>query len=271
MRRVKRLLRRVVPGARERAIAAAASPDDAFVPSSPLDPRDEDVQRWNGEWLDYLSREWPYQLEPYTAFPDSGPLPEEPEAVRRHLMRPGWRLDLHCDGSALRGRRVMELGCGCGNLGKLLGRYVVSYLGTDFSTLALQVARLVSPPNCTYVHVADRERLAPWLGTIETVVSRYFWIHQNLALARANLEFLAAFLVPGGRVYADFFTPDPRQEQFIVRKPDEPLSRRWPSAMFHYRSEDLPRLVEGLPFRIVREEVVVETQRRYVVLERAAS
>ena len=55
----------------------------------------------------------------------------------------------------------MELGCGCGNLGKLISRYAAHYLGADYSTLALKIARLVSPLNCSYVHVADRASLSP--------------------------------------------------------------------------------------------------------------
>jgi SAM-dependent methyltransferase len=241
---------------------------DDWLPSSPLACSEADVARWNAEWLDYLSREWPYQLTPWTAFPPPPPLPPTARELLDLHARPGWELALYCDPEWLSGRRVMELGCGCGGLGKLLGGWVESYLGTDYSTLALQVARLVSPPRCTYLHVSDAAALAAHHGSVETVLGRYFWIHQNLELGRANLDFLTPFLAPGGRVYADFFCPDPAQEQFVVRRPDDPLSRRWPSAMFHYEVADVERLVAGRPFRLLREEVVVDRQRRYAVLER---
>jgi SAM-dependent methyltransferase len=229
-----------------------------------------DVQRWNDEWIEYLRREWMYQLEPHTAFPHTPALPARPVAMLDLEMRRGWQLNLYCDAEALQGRRVMELGCGCGNMGKLLGRYAASYLGVDYSTLALKVAQLVSPPNCTYVHVGDEQRLTAFHGRMDTVVARHFWIHQNLALARENLRFLADFLVPGGRLYADFFNPDPAEEQFIVLQPSDPLSRRYPSAMFHYREADVDHWLEGQPFRLLRQEVVLSRQRRYVVLERLA-
>ena len=163
------------------------------------------------------------------------------------------------------------MGCGCGNLGKLLGRYAESYLGTDYSTLALKIARLVSPPNCAYVHVADRQGLSPFFGTIDTVVGRFFWIHQNLKLGRWNLEFLELFLKPGGRLYADFYWPNPEAEQGVVLAPDHPLSRAYPSATFRYTPEDVGRLIAGRPFRILREEISPAMQRRYVVLERLAA
>jgi SAM-dependent methyltransferase len=180
----------------------------------------------------------------------------------------GWPIALYCDPDALEGQRVMEMGCGCGNLGKLLGRYAESYLGTDYSTLALKVARLVSPPNCSYVHVADRTGLEPFFGTVDTVVGRYFWIHQNLKLGRWNLEFLERFLTPGGRLYADFYWPNPAVKQDVVFSPDHALSKTYPSATFRYTREDVERLIAGRPFRVLREEISPEMQRRYVVLER---
>lgn len=248
-----------------------AEPDgDELEASPPMECTEREVQRWNDEWLAYLRMEWPVQLSPYTDYPDTPPLPDPARALLNFQVRQGRPLSLYCDRDALEGRRVMEMGCGCGNLGKLLGRYVESYLGTDYSTLALKVARLVSPPNCEYVHVADRQGLAPFFGTIDTVVGRYFWIHQNLKLGRWNLEFLELFLKPGGRLYADFYWPDPAVEQGVVFTPDHPLSRAYPSATFRYSVEDVQRLIAGRPFRILREEIVPEMQRRYVVLERLA-
>ena len=244
--------------------------DSVHEPSPPFSCSPADVERWNKEWLDYLGREWAHQLQPHTEWPLTPPLPERAMAMLDLELRPRSPLGLYCDGSALGGKRVMELGCGCGSLGKLLGRYVATYVGTDYSTLALQVARLVSPANCRYVHLSDRAILAALAGTIETVVSRYFWIHQNLELAGWNLDFLAPFVSPGSLVYTDFFWPDPEREQFIVRSPEEPLSGRWPSAMFRYEPRHVAALLERRPFRVVREEISVPMQRRYVVLEKLA-
>jgi SAM-dependent methyltransferase len=241
---------------------------DELAASPPFECSEREVQRWNDEWLAYLRTEWEAQLTPYTAYPDKPPLPDSALALLDHQIRKGWPLALYCDRDDLEGRRVMEMGCGCGNLGKLIARYVDRYLGTDYSTLALQVARLVSPPSCTYVHVADRAGLSPFFGTIDTVISRYFWIHQNFQLARWNLEFLELFLKPGGRLYADFYWPSPKLEQGVVFPPDHALSKAYPSATFRYSAEDVQRLLAGRPFRQVREEVSPAVQRRYVVLER---
>jgi SAM-dependent methyltransferase len=251
---------------------AAAAPtggdDDTMPVVPPLECGEREIHRWNEEWIEYLRREWPYQLTPHHAYPDTPALPGSARELIDLTLGYLGPLSLYCDADALAGRRVMEMGCGCGNLGKLLGRYVAAYLGTDYSTLALAVARLVSPSNCRYVHVADRAGLASFFGTVETVVGRYFWIHQNAELAGHNLDFLARFLAPGGRLYADFYWPDPAAEQAVVFTPDHPLSRRYPSATFRYDREDVERLIAGRPYEILREEIVPEMQRRYVVLEK---
>jgi SAM-dependent methyltransferase len=244
---------------------------DELEASPPLECTEREIERWNAEWFEYLKVEWPYQLARYTEYPNTPPLPDSPLEVLKLTFGYAWDLNLYCDKEALAGKRVMEMGCGCGNMGKLLGRYVGSYLGTDYSTLALKIARLVSPPNCSYVHVADRVGLEPFFGTVDTVVGRFFWIHQNLKLGRWNLEFMERFLKPGGLLYADFFWPNPKVEQYVVFTPDDPLSKTFPSAMFRYTSEDVKRLIEGRPLRIVREEISVEMQRRYVVFERLPS
>jgi SAM-dependent methyltransferase len=262
-----------------RAFRPAASPapapplppengDDELPASPPLECTDREIQRWNDEWLAYLRSEWEFQLTPHTAYPDKPPLPDSALDLLKLQLGHGWPIALYCDREALEGKRVMEMGCGCGNLGKLIARYVDSYLGTDYSPLALKVARLVSPDNCTYVHVADRAGLTPFFGSVDTVIGRYFWIHQNFKLAGWNLEFLELFLKPGGRVYTDFYWPNPAVEQAVVFSPDHALSKTYPSATFKYSGEDVQRLLAGRPFRILREEISPEMQRRYVVLER---
>ncbi|WP_407910299.1 class I SAM-dependent methyltransferase [Lysobacter claricitrinus] len=251
-----------------KSLISAVQDGDAHRVSSLFQCSQQDVERWNDEWLSYLSREWQLQLTPYTELRDHPPLPADPLDLISLSLEPGWNLALYCDADALQGRHVMELGCGCGNLGKQLGRYVASYLGVDFSTMALQVARLVSPSNCTYVHVGDHRSLESHVGTVDTVVGRYFWIHQNFELGRQNLTFLERFLRPGGRLYADFFWPDPEAEHYVVLSPTDSLSKTFPSAMFRYTLDDVRELIEGSRFRIVRQAECRTMERRYVLLER---
>lgn len=246
---------------------APQTPTHLAEPRSPMDCAPEDVERWNAEWRRYLGREWTVQLRPHTEYSLRPDLPEAPLKMWDVTLEPQTPpLSLYAAGPDIEGRRVMEMGCGCGNLGKLLGRYASLYLGTDYSNMALQIARLVSPDTCNYVHVADRQGLEPYFGTIDTIVGRFFWIHQNFKVARKNLEFMQRFLKPEGRLYMDFYWPNPELPQGKVFTPRDPLSAQYPSATFKYSEADARELLEGLNLEIERFEVVPEHQRRYAVL-----
>lgn len=236
-------------------------------PRHPLECTEADTDRWNAEWLRYLGREWRHQLKPHTEYPGQPSLPDTAEELLDFRVG-GTCLRLYCDPKDIENKRIMEMGCGCGNLGKLVSRYADSYLGVDYSTLALMVARLVSPDNCTYLHVADKARLEPFCGTVDTIISRYFWIHQNMALAKHNLDYLQRFLNTGGHLYADFRWPNPQKKQFVVLNADQALSGDYPSATFRYDEADVAKLIEGSGFEMISQQVVMEHEARYVVLRK---
>ena len=244
--------------------------DDAFEETPPFQAKQRDIQRWNKEWGRYLVKGWERYLAHHSEYPETPKLPDDPKGLIGLLLGPHSPLEIYCDREWIEGQRMMELGCGCGTLGKLLARYAKSYLGVDFSTLALQVGRIVSPSNCTYVQSADAPKLEPFFGNIDTVISRHFWIHQNLAMGQSNLDFYQRFVRKGGRVYLDFFRLDPsRMEQdLLVLPPTSRLSKSHPSATFQYEQKHLDALLAKRPFKVLREEVHKKMQRWYVVLER---
>ncbi len=252
------------------AYASDVADDDAYEGTPPLRCRARDIRRWNQEWVRYLGKDWERFLAPHTDYPEKPRLPAEPTGLLDLYLGPHTPLELYCDRDDIEGKALMELGCGCGTVGKLIARYAASYLGVDFSTLALQVARLVSPANCTYVQCADTPNLEPFFGQIDTMLSRHFWIHQNLQMGRANLDYYERFVKKGGRVYLDFFQLDEtRMEQdLLILPPTSRLSRSQPSATFQYTREHLDALLEGRPYKILRDELSVKMQRWYVVLER---
>jgi hypothetical protein len=129
------------------------------------------------------------------------------------------------------------------------------------------VARLVSPENCHYLHLSELAALEARFGTIDTIVGRCFWIHQNMALGGRVLRFMSPFLVPDGRTHADICWPDPEKKQGVVLSPYDELSERHASATFAYSREDADRLIEERAFCIVWESIHAVTQRRYIVLE----
>jgi SAM-dependent methyltransferase len=233
-----------------------------------------EIERWDREWLNYLFREYQQQLSPYTAYPRHPELPDDPVQMMDVSMNDYSTLLAYAPGSAIRGKSVMEFGCGCGNLGKLLALYADSYLGVDCSRLALAVARLVSPPNAAYVHVNDRDGLARHGSSIDTMVSRFFWIHQNFETGRRVLRIVDPLLKPGACLYLDFFWPNPaeavgfwRTDVFKIRSPQEELDGE-PSVVFQYSAEDVGQLFEGTPFRVIRQHEHGPSQRRYVVAEK---
>jgi hypothetical protein len=233
-----------------------------------------EIERWDREWLSYLGREYPQQLLPYTAFPKRPELPENPLDMIDVSMD-GWAtLLLYAPGSAIRDKHVMEFGCGCGNLGKLVACYARSYVGVDCSRLALAIARLVSPPNATYLHVNEGEQLGRLSGTCETLLSRFFWIHQNFKTGRRVLRVIEPLLKSGARLYLDFFWSNPKEAVGFWRTDvDRVLSPRGsvdqePSAVFQYSAADVEELFRGMPFRVLQQQEHGPTQRRYVVVEK---
>src|SRR5882724_6055387 len=86
------------------------------------------TERWNKEWLAYLGREFEVQLAPYTDYPDQPPLPDDPEAMITVSLGQGLPLNIYAEGAWIENRRLLEVGCGCGYLGKLIARYAESYL-----------------------------------------------------------------------------------------------------------------------------------------------
>jgi len=229
-----------------------------------------EIERWDREWLNYLLQEYPQQLRPYTTYPDRPALPEDPIQMLDVSMGAWSRMLFYASGSSIRDKNVLEFGCGCGNLGKLVACYARTYLGIDFSPLALSIARLVSPPNAVYLHPNQAEELDGFAGTVDTLVSRFFWIHQNFATGRRVLKAVEPLLKPGAVLYFDFFWPNPGEAVGFwktmdrVRSPDGPLDDE-PSAMYAYSEADVDRLLQGLPFRVLSQQEYGPNQRRYVL------
>ncbi|MEM6732141.1 MAG: methyltransferase domain-containing protein [Myxococcota bacterium] len=244
-------------------------PDSSFVPSSEtlFDCSEAEEVRWNREWLRYLEREWPQQLRRYTALSGKPALTDDPQGALS-LKVGGDPLRIFASKDDLQAKNVMELGCGCGNLGKLLGRYVRTYLGVDYSSIALVVARLVTPENCEFVHVGDRTSLQKHFGAIDTVVSRFFWIHQNARQARRNLEFLGHFVRPEGKLLADFFTKSAGKTHFKVFAATDELSSEYPSAQFHYEVPDIEACLVGSGFELERIDTAAGWERTFATLRK---
>src|SRR5436190_11927778 len=163
------------------------------------------------------------------------------------------------------GRRVFELGCGPGTFGKIAGKICEHYYGVDYSPLALHVAQILSPANCTFLHLSQTERLLALRKQVDTIVSRHFFIHQNLSNARWILELYAYVLADRGQAVLDFwpYPPDQIVEGTTVQSGDGPLCTSELSCIYHFTDNEIRRVLEDAGFKLMDSVVVPEVHRKF--------
>lgn len=231
-----------------------------------------EVDRWDREWMHYFATEDRYpHLAEHSELELSGSLRGKPPAAIFETSLTHYRdgraltpLRVWIAGDALEGRKVVEIGCGCGWLGKQVGLIAESYLGIDYSELALAVARGASPPNCKYIHVSRRDRLSELGGRYDTMVGREFFIHQNFENAAWVLGMGAFLLKPGGIISADFYEPDPAIEQGVVHPARSPLDPVHASCAFRYTRAEIAELAERCGLAVQDLTDYRPHQRRFV-------
>jgi len=242
-------------------------------------PKEEYTDRWDQEWLMYLQRS--YAPRYFESFRNSRQVAERalkakpqlksasPGAIFHHRPVEGHdRLALHLPGEHLIDQKVVEIGCGTGYCGKFLGYYCVKYLGIDHSSLALHIARLVSPPNCEYVHSADRHMLERHRGNWDSAFGRYFFIHQNFESAVWVLKLLSYLLKSGGLISADFYNANPSKKQGVVHHSWMELDPNLPSCTFQYDIADIETLAVAVGLQIKSLKEDPDMQRRFVIFRR---
>lgn len=242
----------------------AAIPDDSFFDD-----------RWDREWLKYFMKEGPHRFmidHAKLALIDKvdGKTPAEvlettlTEPMNRRFTMPP--LHVWASGEQLIGRNVMEVGCGPGLMGKQLGKVAQSYLGIDYSRLALRIAGLTCPTNCTFVHVSDVATLADRVGTVDLMLGRHFFIHQNFNNVLWLLMLAQVMLKPGGRVSADFYLANPDIEQSVVHPARTELDKKHPSCAFAFSPGDIEEVAAERGFSIASSDDYLPGQRRFVHL-----
>jgi SAM-dependent methyltransferase len=235
-------------------------------------PDDQDMtERWDRDWIIYLNTEDPRPfLLPHTSLTLVGDLgrlsAEEVHEARLTAQLPPLRIFM--PGSRLIGGRIIEIGCGPGLLCKQMGLVASRVVGIDHSALALHIARLVSPPNCSYWHSSRKHELQPLHGTFDCMVCRFFFIHQNWESSIEVLGLAHHLLRVGGMVGADFLMPEPGQKQGLVYPARHALSRRYPSCGFLYTMQEIEKLADTTGFRVVQTWENHAHQRRFALLAR---
>ena len=174
-------------------------------------------------------------------------------------------LRIWIEGRELIGKDVLEIGCGCGWLGKRLGLICRSYLGIDYSELALAIARGVSLSNCVYLHVSERENLAARAGSMDVMVGREFFIHQNYANALWVLALGRHCLRARGLISADFYLGNPDVPQGVIHSARAPLDPNYPSCAFQFTSSEIKQIAAETGLTILDMVDWLDHQRRFVL------
>jgi len=236
------------------------------------------TEKWDQEWLNYFQTEDPrpfffgqqqlkrlgeaHQLRPIDVYHTSlfevegfGALPP---------------LCIWASSDELMAKHVLELGCGPGLLGKQLGQVAASYLGIDYSRFALQMARLTSPDNCTYLHLSELHAMMAHAGTVDTMVGRFFFIHQNYQNLMWILQLAAMLLKSDGRICADFYLANPNMPQGIVYPAHAELDARYPSCAFAYTVPEIEQAAAARGFAVDSITDQIDLQRRFAVFVKKA-
>jgi len=235
----------------------------------------EDTERWDREWITYFNTEDPrnflvdYQrlTKNQQTIDNFNKLSEE-EVLDICVCQDLPPLRIWIPGSDLVNKRVLEIGCGPGFLGKQMGFVAKNYLGIDYSKLAISIARLVSPSNCNYLHISDRKGIVNYANSMDTMVGRFFFIHQNFTNSAWVLKLAHLLLKPGGVVSADFYQANPDIEQGVVFPAKHALSQQYPSCAFEYSESEVQELATQCGFKIANIHRHLEMQRMFVRFEK---
>jgi len=238
---------------------------------------DQFIARWDREWLAYLGTENPGpHIIPAKDLVRTGTLEaKDAYGVYHSEIATHPSFDLPCPlhtwvpASEVTGKDVAEIGCGTGLLGRHLSFEVRHYLGVDVSRLALAIARGCAADNCTYLHRNDTVDLERFKGTRDSIVTREFFIHQTFDDACDVLELAGFLLKPGGKVFADFFLHGPTvSPEAIVHSARTQRDHNFASAGFRYSEQDIADLADQNSYRVGRQWVMPDLNRRFVILEK---
>jgi len=238
------------------------------------------ADRWDHEWIKYFRRSPDYFVDNSKIDTD---VRARIDAVKGAVSRPVdllsasnpvWRIwAVAVYPQEIWQRAVADLGCGPGAIGRTMGHVTRHFLGVDFARLPLHVARIISPPTCTYVSRYEIEELAKFYGTRDVVFSRNVFIHQNYEQARQLAAVGAMLLKPGGILAADFFDPsnkdvrDPKQRG-ISRLAKDDLDQDRPTVGYYFEQHEIQEIARDCGLKVEMIERVPERNWRIVRMRR---
>lgn len=226
----------------------------------PYSPEKE--EHWDRLWISYFKREPNQQLSLQKD------VRREDLPASRQAMVDDPTLFLGCGADELRGKTVLEVGCGAGYLPKLIAHHTKLYVGVDWSGLALLVAKRTCPTNTRFVHATELDALRDLVGRVDAVVCRHFVIHQNLERLADLLRFEAELLRPGGKVFADFWLDNPALHDGGGVFPAE-TNPDVANAVFRFSDEQVRQVARESGLSVVDDHPRPDVLRRFVTYEKA--
>lgn len=232
--------------------------------------------KWDKEWIRYFFQHDDrnyfknYRLHQYDlAFSPSEVAAFTADQVLTTRLNPDAReskLQIYVRGETLVGKDVFEMGCGVGMAGRVLGRLAISYVGYDYSPLALQIARLTSPDRCRYVHAGDTAAVEDLHDTADLCFGRHFFIHNNFDNSSWVLRFLRDVVRDDGIIHADFLRSEGASEGIFPAK--SPLTDRTSNGFFYTRTE-IEELADSTELEVDEMSEITNPPRVYVNFSRS--
>ena len=237
---------------------------------------EHNTQRWDKEWIGYWSRHESYAFKYFLDlssktpqdfhFPREGMSRMSAEELYNFKPFKYYPLAIWVEGALVPDSTIVELGCGPGQLGKVIAHFCNQYIGIDYSKLALYVAKLVSPSQCRYLHLSQYDEIEALGSSVDICVGRFFFGHQNLRNSLWILTLFNYLLRPGGIVSADFYASSPtKKKPMVVLSPEDELSPEYPSAVVEYTEDHIRDLAARCGFTIDKMFYRPEKNARFAI------
>lgn len=233
----------------------------------------EKTVKWDREWCEYFQYPYANRFFYHMRGPDRK-IWVGTDELRKYAPRDfyftkpfgEYQFETWTSGEDIVGKTILEVGSGPGAFGRVAAKLAKSYVGIDYSPLALHVGRTVSDDNAEYIHISNLDRIRQLRGTFDIAIGRHFFIHQNVDNVRWLLELYNFGLKDGGTAVLDFWLhpvgtviQDVNILDGMGKIPEEHAS-----CVYYFAPEVIEELVAKAGFEIETTEEVPEVDRRFV-------
>ena len=239
-------------------------------------------EKWDREWCRYFTRyhgnTWFVNLSRATRAAlefqeEFSSLSKEDLFSYTRLLPESINIGLYISPEDIYQKKIAEIGCGPGQLGKQLAYVCEEYLGLDHSRLATDIAKILSPDNCRYLALRDLREVLGFLRTRDVVLTRHFYIHQNFENALWVSRLAGDLLKGGGVLVADFYYPEGELvlDRGPVRSCRDALEEEVPSRMYYFTDSEIEEIAFSGGFKIEEVTKREDCQRQFVRMRKVFS